>query len=415
MAWEKTLLEATFRGIVFDVVKTDDDFSHATVEHSYPYVNGSDVEDMGRGARRISVEAVFYGDDYETRLDAFLNALDQPNAGEFIHPVFGSIKNAQAVHYPVHHDADNPDQATLVIEFIESTPGNPFFDAKQSAALKADAIASKAAAVKKAAIDKEAGWLTKFRAMKPFAGLQKLRDAIMEPILAVMAFVSDVQAAVGDVVNEARQWGNAMASLTNGLLDLRDWARGLEGEWLSIRNDLMSLEIFFTSSSDAPAPMTGNEIPTEEMAVAVVQLTIDLIVTATLAEAAAAVFSAEAQSFSIAAGQELSPVKIEDIANDARERIERCISHARSVYTPEQCRDVTEPLKELALAVQEAARAIIEARPPLVRRIINAPSNMRLTAHHLYGDHTRATELYRLNGARRPFIEAGDAINAYAS
>ena len=65
MAWTDTLLDASFKGIVFEIVSTDDSAERVTVEHSYPYVDGSDIEDMGRGPRRVNIEAIFYGDDYE--------------------------------------------------------------------------------------------------------------------------------------------------------------------------------------------------------------------------------------------------------------------------------------------------------------------------------------------------------------
>ena len=75
MAWTDTLLDATFRGVTFDCVNASDAVQRALVEHDYPYVAGADVEDMGAHARHISLRAVFYGADYETRMQAFIAAL----------------------------------------------------------------------------------------------------------------------------------------------------------------------------------------------------------------------------------------------------------------------------------------------------------------------------------------------------
>lgn len=74
-------------------------------------------------------------------------------------------------------------------------------------------------------------------------------------------------------------------------------------------------------------------------------------------------------------------------------------------------------MKDQALALQDAAKAVIEARPPLVQRTLSAPGNLRLQAHLLYGDHSRATELARLNpGLRVPNnLKQGDVINAFTS
>ena len=73
-------------------------------------------------------------------------------------------------------------------------------------------------------------------------------------------------------------------------------------------------------------------------------------------------------------------------------------------------------LKDAALAIQEAAVVIIEARPPLRQRIVNAPSNLHLLAHQWYGDYRRAGELARLNPqVRNPNdIDTGDILNGYS-
>lgn len=436
MTWEQSLLPAKFGGIEFDIIKTDDTADRALVEHAYPFVDGADVEDMGRGARKISVEAIFHGDDYETRLNAFLKGLDGYNANypdpknhpyQYLqHPVFGEVQVAVA-RYAVRHEADNVDQATVTVEFVESTPGNPFFDAK-TAANNAQAVSAKAAAVKKIAVAK-CDWLAKFREMNPLGALAKLRETMMGAFNTLMDYVGNIQDIVGDVMAEAKAWGDAVSNMTTALLDLRDWARGLEGQWLTITGNLSSFDQFFIKpSSDAPDPITVNTVVTESHAVAVAELVVDLMVTATMAEAAGIIFAAEAQAFSDAsaaasagisangtsAEATLSPDKIEEIANTARAAIESAIEHARAVFAPEQSRDITEPLKELAVAVQEAARSVIEARPPLVQRTITAPGNLRLTAHILYGNHNRAAELVRLNGARSPFVEQGEVVYAYA-
>lgn len=418
MAWENTLLEAKFRGVVFDVVKTDDDFSRAIVEHSYPYVNGSDIEDMGRGARKISVEAIFFGDDYETRLDTFLNLLDQPGAGEFIHPVFGSIKNAQPVRYPVHHDAENPDQATLTIEFIESTPSNPFFDPERSAKLNSEAIAAKSALAKAAAVDKFKAVIDAMHAASPMAGLQKLRQAITGPILAAMDMANVVLSNL-DVLSYPRAWASDFTTLINGALDIRAWGQQLETDWASIKSSFSLWDLFITPSANAPAQVdsTSANPPSEVQAIAATQATLAVFKATALADAVTLAFAAlaDAQNTPNSPAPLLTPDAIEEMSNTTRAAIAAAIVHASSVYTMEDSRAITEPLKDLALAIQSAAAALIDARPPLVQRRITAPGNMRLVAHQLYLDHTRATELYRLNGARSPFVLTGEVINAFAS
>lgn len=407
MAWSQTLQDASFRGIVFEVVKTDDSSERAIAEHTYPFVDGSDIEDMGRGARRISVEAVFYGDDYETRLQKFLAVLDQAGAGEFIHPVFGSIKHAQAVRSSVHHDAENPDYASVPVEFIESTPGNPFFDRSLPSQM-ADAVPQHGLLATASASAAAAALIERLRAANPLAGLDALRDTLTAPLLAIAAQTGIVLSGL-DVLAYPRAWGNDIAALVGGILDVRDFGNSLPADWAGIRSDLDAFSIFSTPPAVAPAQVASSLEPTEEQAISAAAATIRVNTSVGLADAASYVLVSEA------ATPTLSPVEIESICNTARSALDVAIEQVRAIYGIEQSRTITEPLKDQGLAVQEAARAIIEARPPLILRTVDAPGNLRLAAHLWYADHTRAPELYRLNGARSPFVNAGDRVHAYAS
>lgn len=404
MAWADTLLDASFKGVTFEVVKTNDSSERVTVEHSYPYVDGADIEDMGRGARRFSVDAIFHGDDYEPRLQEFLAILDESGAGEFIHPVFGSIKNAQATRSTVQHDAENPNQASFSIEFIESTTAAPFF----SRALP-EAVSQHGVTAVVSASEAAARLIDRLRAANPLTGLDTLREKMMGPLLYGMTVVTSVLSGL-DVLAYPRAWGNDIAALVGGFLDIRDWGDQLVADWASIQSDLNAFSIFSTPSAaaDAPAQVTPSNTPTEEQVIAAVAATIAVNMSAGLASAAGYIFEAES------AVPTLTPTEIEAIANVARSSIETTIEQVRAIYGIEDSRPITEPLKGQALAVQEAARAIIVARPPLIQRTVEAPGNFRLLAHLWYGDHARAIELYRMNGACSPFVNAGDVINAYA-
>ena len=406
MAWALTLLDASFRGIVFDIVKTDDEAPRSLAEHSYPYVNGSDIEDMGRGAHRINVEAVFYGDDYETRLQAFLVALDQPGAGEFIHPVFGSIKSAQVSRSSVHHDAENPDFATVSVEFSESTPGSAFFD-RSLPVQQTEAVTQHGSAAVASASEAAAKLITRLQAANPLSGLDTLREKLTGPLLYGMSVVTTTLSGL-DVLAYPRAWGNDISSLVGGILDIRNWGEQLESDWASIQSDLNAFSIFSAAPSTMPEPVTSSKTPTEDQAVAAVAVTVQVNTAVGLANASSFVLASEAKSPS------MPPSQIEAIANTARSAIEAAIEQVRLVYGIEQSRTITEPLKGQGLAIQEAARAVIAARPPLIQRTVDAPGNMRLLAHKLYGDSSRAVELYRMNGARIPFVVTGEVVNAYA-
>lgn len=407
MAWKDSLLEASFRGIVFDCVSADDSADRATAEHAYPYVDGADVEDLGRGARKVSVQAIFFGDDYEQQMRAFIRVLDEPGEGDLQHPVFGYMF-VQLTGYRIHHEADNVDQASITLEFTESTPGQPFFD-QSLASQKADAISQHGTIATAAATSATADLVDSVHAANPLASLDALRQAMTGPLLAAQSQVRGVLTSGLDVLAYPQAWGNDVSALVNGILDLQDFGTNLLADWATAKSNLTLFDVFSAPPASAPAQVAAGRVPTEQQAVAAAAVTVKINAATGLANAAGLVLASEA------ATPTLSPSEIEAIADSARSSVESAIVDARAIYPLEQSRALTEPLKDQALAIQDAARAIIEARPPLVVRTMAAPGNLRLIAHRLYGDHTRAPELFRLNNLRDPnFIVAGDKINAYA-
>lgn len=142
-----------------------------------------------------------------------------------------------------------------------------------------------------------------------------------------------------------------------------------------------------------------------------------------LASAATAILSDDEQA------EKLTPDDIEKLVDDVRTRIQSSIDFLRNRYEPgrELITETADPvgimwlelvgqMKTIALAVQKLGLLVLARRPPLIRRRVQADSCLRLLAHLWYADHSRATELERLNPhVREPnLITAGTILNAYA-
>jgi prophage DNA circulation protein len=409
MSWSETLLSAQFRGIKFDVVVTDDSAQRATVEHAYPYRDGANVEDLGRGARRVTCEAIFYGDDYEQRLRAFLAVLDTAGEGDLQHPVFGLIF-AQVASYRIHHEADHVDQARISLEFIESTPAQPFFD-HSLPSQKAEAIGAAASAATVAAGEALGQTVDKLAKANPLAALTTLRAALLGPLNAALAIMQGYIASGLDVLAEPRAWAADIAGLAGTALDTIAFFAGQPGALMNDWRTAATLlgQLLPSTGGGSGTQIAAGSAPTEAQAVTAAQVTQSVTLSASLATAAQLVLAAEAETAT------LSPVEIETVANSVRDSIEATMLHVRACYPLEIARSINEPLKDAALAIQVAAAAIINARPPLLDRGVESPACLRLLAHRWYGDHGRALELLRLNGLRLPnFIQPGDVLHAYA-
>lgn len=429
MSWEKTLQNASFRTVIFDVITVEDEASHALSEHKYPYVDGADIEDQGLEPRRFHVTAVFWGGDYETRLQAFIKVLDARGAAELIHPVYGSIKLAQVVNRKIKHDAENPDRADLDIEFVEHQPGNPFFD-RTLPVQKVEAIGVKTATARLSV-------LSGFQ-----AAIAKVA-AIRSNVASMVGRIANIEALAGGIVNQLRS--QVLGIVTSGLgvldyptafmADVRALVSGISGiPTMFVGNDPTNDSAPMLVAQQAIASLQVPLVPTgaQSEALPVLPDTIQeaiapgvvaadaadalLILTPVntervlmQADVVQAVFARESET------PQLTPVEIERLVNNVRGQIEGLIADIRLQFPYSHGYQMIEALRDVALATQEAARTVLETRPPLISRDITSHASARLFAHWWYGDHTRVDELYRLNNLPNPnFLQPGDRLNAYA-
>jgi prophage DNA circulation protein len=429
MAWENTLLDASFRGVSFEVVTTGDDIERAILVNEYPYVDGASVEDMGRAPRRFSLTAIFYGEDYENRLEAFLQAIDVPGPDELIHPFFGAIR-AQFMRSYISHDAHQPDSAYVTLDFLEAALNAPLFGhslpIQQVRAIDRAAEDALAAARAGYAIDIE----TALEQPGTLPGL--VRDKLGADMLDVI----DTMHGLADQLVEARTWvASGLHYLENPLSFVNDVTGGLVARVSGLYSSFSLLTGYsgggpgFTRGGLAsvwhaplvhlqqpllPAtPPPSGALTTDPAAVQPFLSThINVQQAVAIARAAEKLYSADIDE------TVLTPADIEVVAADTRTAILGAIDAVRLTY-PDivRSRPITEPLKGLALAVTEAAEKLIRAKPPLRDRTVTTPGNLQLIAHLWYGDYRRAAELHRLNpNIRNPnFIPAGISLRSYAA
>ncbi|MFU2131932.1 DNA circularization protein [Gallibacterium anatis] len=127
MGWTVPIRQASFRGVKFDVITVDDSFERDTVEHTYPYVNGADIEDLGLTPRTVTFEAIFHGPGYLTDVKRLLAALQKPGADTLTHPIFGRMQNMICRSMSLRHDADYINYVSVDLTFVETTPAKPIF------------------------------------------------------------------------------------------------------------------------------------------------------------------------------------------------------------------------------------------------------------------------------------------------
>jgi prophage DNA circulation protein len=409
MAWKDTLLSPSFRGAPFEVLRTRDMGKAAVAPSATPYRNGGAAEDMGRDMRRIEIAAVFWGDAYETALQKLLKALDERGKGELVHPVFGPVL-AQVEDWEVFHTAERPNYAEVAMHFVVPGEDVQFF---ATAWPKADAKAETARSGAAEVLARVAAAAKNARAMSA-AGLSGLSG--------LKALATGVVTSGADILTAPAAWAADVTSLVSGFIGLKSFAgASLLSDYAAVLSRLSGLfgdsstgsggaSATGTTSGVSAAAMTPAAAAAAAQAQAQVQAHVQLEAALGIAEAAQLVLESEA------ATPTLTPAQIEDVAATSRAQVQASIDTYRELYPLDLSRAVTEPAKDVAAAVQEAAAAVIEARPPLVEHTVAARTCPRLLAHQLYGDHTRAAEIQRLNALADPnFLTPGQELKVYAS
>lgn len=403
MSWPDTYLEARFRGIVFDLISTGEEVARATVAHSYPFRDGAEIEDLGLQAIRHSVRATLFGINADRQLQQLKDALDLPGAGELVHPVYGLLTVVVDGYRPAF-DADNTDSVSLDITFIESAPRTSFFDLAIPEA-KIDALAT---ATNEVFTQASTAYTKSLRDILAVANNNRLTQ-LLATISQTMAQVAQISSTVQ---NTAQSYLDMPASLMS---DLNSMMSALVPHVGSTSSGQVSVQHFSVAQSQlavatAVTPLASGTPAVVQQDAALLTVNAQLVGALTLAQAAQVVLAAEL------AQPQATPIQIEAMANTVRGSLQVQIDALAALYPLELSRPIIESLKNTALLVQYAAQLVIETRPPLLTRPAPVAGNLRLIAHALYADHTRAPELARLNTAiRQPnFIQQGDALNAFA-
>lgn len=125
--WTMPVRDACFNGVPFQVFSVEDNFERALIEHSYPFVNGADLESMGLNPLTVNMSAVFFGDGYYTDFKKFIDGLKINKPSVLVHPIRGRLQNMFCVSASLSHDAENINYVTAQLSFREATTIKPIF------------------------------------------------------------------------------------------------------------------------------------------------------------------------------------------------------------------------------------------------------------------------------------------------
>lgn len=444
MSW-LSLLDASFRGVPFQIESVNDKGEKSLAIHEYPYRAGGEVEDLGRKPRIIPLRAVFWGVNYLSGLRALIKAFEVEGKGELIHPVFGSV-DVVIRSWDIPHEAERPNYATVSFEAVEASPDNPFFDDQSTRSLAerasdallgglAQALNDSAASLQ-ATLGEVAGQAASLqnRVLAELDGLLMVYDSARTVTRTAMSYLDFPSAFVADLSACIQSAASGVGGLSgfaslgglSGLLPRLDVSTGQSAgtypsgansygpAWVSgpVSDNVGRAEavLAIRQASTAPAATPAPEPKSAQTPIGQAATHAMLAQTQIYAQAARDMLMAELST------PTLTPAEVESLTGNARDRLQDCLHAVRASQPQAVVHQMSECLRDAAQAVQQLGEAALNARPPLVMRTVERPCNFHLLAHRLYGDYTRATELARINPqVRNPnFIAQGQEVLVYA-
>lgn len=139
MTWSSDIEQASFAGVPFEVRSTDDTLERRVARYAIPWVDGADLDDLGREPTAVRVAAVFNGPDYRDRLQALRQATDAGEQGDFVHPILGGGRY-RIVRLVVHHECTARDHAEAELELLEDGTRTTLADLQSVGALEAEVL-----------------------------------------------------------------------------------------------------------------------------------------------------------------------------------------------------------------------------------------------------------------------------------
>lgn len=449
MSWTVPIQQASFKGVQFDVIAVDDSFERAIAEHSYPYVNGVDLEDMGLNQQTIKLQAVCFGEGYYTNYKKLLSAIQSKGADVLIHPVRGRMPNMMLVSANLRHDADNINYVALDLTFSEATPMQPIFVFEHSLLSRIERYLN---LIEDFSADVVAWWAG---CMEVVAFGDNAKNRILtqssaiygcyEQLIGLFAINTEFSLPIGSsqtkFVSQSTTALNHCNQMLQGAASKRRFASdfGVKSEFNELMRDLnqacniprrlvsgqssqiTSAAQFFAEQSK-PQRQINTLLSTQD--VKILDCALHLISCGVLAKAGAEIIEQQAES--------LTPSEIDYICQHIRHYILHCLNLVReqqqnaqkdaAKYEPNNriytdFHQLSERLRNLAGDIMQMAVTAINQKPPLMVREVRFDSCIQQVAFDFYGDYHRSNELMRLNPQiNQPnFIEQGTLLNAYAN
>ena len=392
MTWRDKLQPGSFRKVPFRCISSGGLIGRRWLIHEYPNRDLPSAEDMGRKARKVTVEIYVFGANYMAERDALIKALDAAGPGTFVDPYLGSMQAAATEVRGPRHSTREGGMARFTVTFAEAGE-NTFPTATSNGPLKVAATAE----IAKATIieDFEESFTT-----KGFAAW--VDDAAQELISSISTRIADLAGSVPGVPQAITDYDVSLSGLVNNVSSLigtpyqlaTEITRLIDGfsalpqrasDSFSLQRNLWS----FGDDSSSVATTTPSRKQQASNQTALINLVQQSAVVASAQTATTLTYDSAEQVI---------------VARDA----------------------ITEQLQEVeATADDDTWRALVDLRGQVIEDLTTRAAQLPsvtsyvplitmpslVLAHQIYGDANRETEIVTRNQITHPgFVSGGDEL-----
>ena len=421
MGWKDDLQDASFRGVQFECTSTNESGSKSLAVKQAPYSNKANVEDLGNNPLKISIEAIFSGENYKIEMDALWAALVATGSGELIHPVHG-VMQVYAESYQIGHVAEEVDACKISIEFLQAEDKERplFIPIAVPVSIPLYSIPDSPVTALQSVLKK----LQQFNPNKFFSFVNKIRDGIS----AARQFLGTVKGAIENVLSP--DW---IVGLIDDATRLATFDTNISAisKWRDVFKRVQRFEKLFQNDDDTPKVMQQTWRAVQVATAVAVTQQVVATVRKEMAENGNISFTpvglAQNRNISftpvgLAENKTVSftPVELAVIRQANRKLIQQAINSERALIaaataaqnnnagiTVEDDAPASELIfiamtqihvyKQLADQIHLQIQELIEVRPPITTTKVLVPCTLHWLAHSLYGDMDRADEIRRLN------------------
>lgn len=120
MSWKDNLLAGKFRKAKFFTEAADAELGRRVALHEYPLRDKPYAEDMGRKARRFTLEIFVLGAGYMSGRDALINAFEEAGPGTLVHPYLGEMSVTVIEAHGPRESTREGGMARFSVTFVEA-------------------------------------------------------------------------------------------------------------------------------------------------------------------------------------------------------------------------------------------------------------------------------------------------------